>query len=209
MQLFALVSPIVFIITVIILGFVTPGYNHLSHTISRLAIMKYGWIQTINLLQFAYGMYLGGIQIGETMKTLEGKRVIRNVFFFCAGILLLTAATHTDPVENLQLDPRLLSPMGILHYCVIFLFLVAAPFGINSLAKTLVDEPNYRRYVWATRIMGFVSLTGSILWFIFFFSGILLEYRGFFQKLIVLWTISWIILMNFRAFFRPFSMERV
>lgn len=198
-KLFPLVSAILFILVVIILGFITPGYNHLSHTISRLAIMEYGWIQTINLVQFAYGMYLGGIHISQTMSTENGKQVIHNVFFFCAGILLLTAATKTDPIENLQLDPSLLSPMGIMHYTVIFIFLIASPVGIRYLSTTLINEHGYRHFVSYTRIAGFTSLAASVLWFVLFYFGILLPYRGLSQKLIVLWTIMWIIFMNVRA----------
>lgn len=196
---FPIVSIIIFALTVVVLGILTPGYNHLSHTISRLAIMKYGWIQALNLIQFSLGLYAGGIALSHTMKTNEGKLTLRNIFFFCAILVILTAITKTDPIENIRVQLNMLSPMGIAHLGIVLMFLLISPFGIIRLSKILALEPGYRDFSTVTRVVGFAALTASIVWFVFYFLGVFLEYRGMFQKIIVLWTIVWMVLLHIRA----------
>lgn len=199
MKLFALLSPVIFVLIVAILGFITPQYDHLRHTISRLGIERYGWIQALNLFQFAVGMYLGGLQLSATMTSDKTKRFVRNVFFFCGLILMLAALTPTDPIEDIRFQMDRLTPLGIAHYFVVFLFLGFAPFGIRQLSKTLSHEAAYADFGRTTAVMGFIAFSASILWFVFYAFGWFMAYRGIFQKLIMLWTILWILAVNIRA----------
>lgn len=201
MRLFALVSPILFLVITIVLGFLTPGYDHLRHTISRLAIEKFGWIQALNLLQFASGMYLSGLQVSKTMTGFAAKKFVRNAFFFCGLMLLLAALTPTDRIEDIRFEWSLLTPLGIAHYSVIFLFLVFAPFGIRQLSRFISDEPSYHALGRVTLYMGFTAFIASICWFVFYASGLFLGFRGLFQKAILLQAIAWIMMVNFRAYY--------
>ena len=180
---------------VAVLGFVTPGYSHINHTISRLAIEKYGWIQTLNFLQFALGLAFAGITIAKSMQNESSCRIIRTVFSFSASILVLAALTPTDPIENMQFSFSLLTPTGSMHVGTVMVFLLISPLGISRLVRALREEPDYRRFAPLTAFVGYTSLVASVIWFGFYMTGLLLEYRGIFQKAIALLVIIWIELM--------------
>lgn len=199
MVLFALFSPIVFVAVVTILGFITPGYNHLNHTISRLAIEKYGWIQTLNFLQFAYGLVLTGLSIARSMQKTESRRIIKTVFTFTASILILAAFTPTDPIENIRFSFSRLTPTGIIHVGTVIVFLLISPLGISRLVRALESEPHYRGFGMITALVGFVAFAAGIAWFLFYLAGVLLEYRGISQKAIALLVILWIMAIQLRS----------
>lgn len=196
-RFFPLLSPIVFALIVAILGFITPGYNHLSHTISRLAIEKYGWIQSLNFLQLALGLYLTGIRLTSLIHKDTADKVIRTIFTICSIFLVIAAFFPTDPVENVPLDLSILSPTGIVHMSVVVIFLLLSPLGIIALANVFVSELRIRGYAILTLISGFTAFFGSLVWFAFYFGGMYWEYRGIFQKAIALPVLIWLVLMNY------------
>lgn len=192
MQLFALLSPIVFTVVVAVLGFVTPGYNHLSHTISRLAIEKYGWIQILNFLQFAVGLVMSGSVISRSMQHETSRRVMRTIFSFSAALLVLAALTPTDPIENMRFSFRIFTPTGAMHVGTVVVFILISPIGISRLFGALRNEPTFRRFAKFTTLAGLTAFLASIIWFGFYIAGVFLEYRGIFQKAIALLVILWI-----------------
>lgn len=198
-NLFPLISPAMFILTVIVLGFITPGYNHMSHTISRLAITKYGWIQVLNFLQLAMGMLYLGISIARTMRQDASKKTILLFFSFTACVLVLAALTPVDPIDNMPFNISILTPNGIVHTFAVLLFLFVSPSAIRSLTRIFLKEEQYRSIAHSTAIFGYIAFILSLVWIICFVLGFGLEYRGFFQKLIVLWVCIWIILLNLRV----------
>lgn len=192
-----MISPVVFTMIVIVLGHITPGYNQFNYTISRLAIEKYGWIQSLNFLQLAIGMHLTGLRLSKILKDQELEdNIIRIIFRMCSIFLVIAAFVPTDPIENVPLDYTLLTPTGLVHISVVLIFLVLSPLGIARLAKVFKKEKKLARYAPYTLIAGFTALLGSIIWFAFYFMGIFLEYRGIFQKAIALPVLAWLILIN-------------
>ncbi len=198
--LFPLISPLLFAVTVAVLGFITPGYSHLNHTISRLAIEQYGWLQSINLLQLAVGVELSGRQLTDAMKDGASVTVIRVIFTITAAFLVIAAFFPTDPIENVPLDVTLLTPTGLVHVSVVILFLLLSPLGITKLTAILSKNKRYERYAVMTLIAGGSALLGSIIWFVFYFQGIYLEYRGIFQKAIALPVLVWLVLINIATY---------
>ncbi len=194
--LFPLISPILFSVVVIILGFITPGYSHLNHTISRLAIERYGWIQSINFIQLAIGIYLTGMHFTKHVRDAVTVPIIRYTFIGSALFLLVAAFVPTDPIENVPLDFTLLSPTGLVHISLVVVFLILSPLGIVQLARVLRKQPVFARLGTYTIIAGFIALMGSIIWFALYFLGIYLQYRGIFQKAIAAPVIVWIVLLN-------------
>ncbi len=65
------------------------------------------------------------------------------------------------------------------------------------LSQILIKAPETARYTRYTLIAGFSALVGSGIWFAFYFMGVLLEYRGIFQKAIALPVLIWLILINY------------
>lgn len=196
-RIYPLLSPVIFSLIVILLGYITPDYDHLNHTISRLAIEKYGWIQSLNFLQLALGMHLTGIRLTQILSNqVQEDAVIRIVFRICSVFLIIAAFIPTDPIENVPLDYTLLTPTGLVHISIVILFLMLSPFGIVRLSQVFRKEKRLADYAPLTTLAGFTALLGSIVWFAFYFTGIFLEYRGIFQKAIALPVIAWLILIN-------------
>lgn len=197
---FPVISPVIFALVVIIVGLVTPGYSHLNHTISRLAIEKYGWIQSLNFLQLAIGMHLTGLHLTKILKDQELEdSVIRIIFRMCSIFLVIAAFVPTDPIENVPLDYTLLTPTGLVHISVVLIFLVLSPLGIARLAKVFNKEKKLATYAPYTLIAGFTALLGSVIWFAFYFMGMFLQYRGIFQKAIALPVLAWLILISYAS----------
>lgn len=196
-RFFPLLSPILFSIVVIILGFITPGYDHLTHTISRLAIEQYGWIQSINFLQLAVGLSITGVKLTAMIRKDTADKVIRTIFTMCSIFLVIAAFFPTDPIENVPLDLSILSPTGLVHMSIVVIFLVLSPLGIIALANVFSHEPRVRGYAIPTLVSGFTAFFGSLVWFAFYFGGMYLEYRGIFQKMIALPVLVWLVLINY------------
>jgi len=201
--LFPLISPILFALVVVVLGFITPEYSHINYTMSRLAIGKYGWIQSLNFLQLAGGIYLTGRHLTIRIDDGISIKVIRHTFIVCALFLVIAAFVPTDPIENTPLDYSLLTPTGLVHISLVILFLILSPIGIVRLAQTLWKAPGFRQYARYTLLAGFTALVGSIIWFVFFFQGMYLEYRGIFQKAIAVPVLFWLVLVNIAVLKKP------
>lgn len=197
LRLFPLISPIIFSVVVTFLGFITPGYSHLNYTISRLAIEKYGWIQSLNFIQLAIGIYLTGTWLTNLIRDGNSVQVIKVTFWICSAFSAIAAFVPTDPIENVPLDFTLLSPHGLVHISLVIIFLTLSPFGITELGRVLGKHPQFSHLRVYTLLAGFFALVGSIIWFVFYFSGIYLEYRGIFQKVIALPVLIWLVLINF------------
>lgn len=163
---------------------------------SRLAIDKYGWVQTLNFLQLAVGMWAGGIAIANQMNRNESRKVIKLIFATCAGFLVLAAIMPTDAIENIGFNDRDFSTTGAIHVSLVVIFLLASPFAIKKLSAIFKSEDKFKKFANLTLVMGYVSLFASIIWFIFYWLGLFPEYRGIFQKLIAIWTLSWFIYIN-------------
>lgn len=198
LRIFPFISPIIFALVVLVLGMITPGYSHLNHTISRLAIEKYGWIQSLNFIQLALGIQFTGIRLTKILKNQkQEENVIRIVFRLCSIFLIIAAFIPTDPIENVPLDYTLLTPTGLVHISIVILFLLLSPLGIVRLSQIFRKENMLNAFARLTTIAGFAALLGSIVWFVFYFMGILLEYRGIFQKAIALPVLVWLMLINY------------
>lgn len=198
-RLFPFVSPILFGVIVFVLGFITPGYNHLNHTISRLAIEKYGWIQSLNFIQLGIGLILTGGLLAKRIQDKGAVSVIRSIFLICGVLAFITAIFPTDPIENVPLDVTLLTPTGLVHISVIFLFLILSPFGIMQLTRVFDREYLLKRFAAFTFVSYILALSGSVVWFIYYFLGMFLEYRGIFQKAITLPVLFWLIIINYEV----------
>lgn len=197
LRIFPFISPIIFTFVMLILGLVTPGYNHLNHTISRLAIEKYGWLQSLNFIQLSVGLYLTGNHLARHIKDETVDEIIQGIFRFSSVFLVIAAFIPTDPIENVPLDYTLLTPTGLVHISLVIIFLLLSPIGIVRLSQILNKTPGTARYTRYTLVAGFSAFIGSAIWFAFYFMGILLEYRGIFQKAIALPVLIWLILINY------------
>lgn len=190
------ISPIVFALVTGILGWFTPGYDHLRHTVSRLAIEQYGWIQSLNLIQLAYAVYLTGNRLIQTVSTANDRRTMRILFTAPALLAMLAALIPTDPVEGNPLHSPLWTPTGLTHVGLVFSFLILSPLGIYRLIQILTRDTRYRTYAIFTAVSGYTVFAASITWVAWFTMGILPDYRGLFQKAIICVVLFWLVFIN-------------
>ena len=198
-RLFPMVSPVIFTLVVIVLGNITPGYSQVNYTISRLAIEKYGWIQSLNFLQFALGISLLGAALSSDIKQSMERATVRTIFSLCAMVLVVAAIFPTDPIENIPLRLSIFTPLGLVHAGTVLLFLAASPIGIHRLAAILAADPKYKHLSNLTRIIGYSTFAASVLWFICFALDIGLDFRGITQKMIALPVLYWIMRLSYTA----------
>ena len=112
---FPIISPIIFIVIVIVLGLVTPGYNAINHTISRLAIEQYGWIQSVNFFQLAIAFSILGNTLSSEIKRSSSKIAIRTIFMLSSIFLVIAGIFPADRIENIPLRFSIYTPLGLIH----------------------------------------------------------------------------------------------
>ena len=189
---YALLSPYLFIVFYLIIGFATPGYSHLKHTISRLSIGMYGFWESLNILQFSFGIM---ILIYLTREHIKNSKTVRQISYMLGAIALtltLIAIFPTDPIDAFPQSLLSISLSAITHFTILGLFVLCTPVIVVKLYDALHKDSHYRDLAPITGVCGYVTFILSITWFIFFYFGILNPYRGLFQKIIVSVVIFWI-----------------
>lgn len=188
---FVVVSPYLFICITFIVGIITPGYNHLAHTVSRLSISENGWMQNLNILQFALSMVLALIMIDHRVEHAHTKKVLGVIYMVSAALLVLLAIFPTDPIDIAPATLSSLSWAALVHFGLVFVFVLTTPIGIHALARAFKHDGIFRSYAKVTMISGYVAFILSLIWFVFFALSILNTYRGLFQRIIILIVLWW------------------
>jgi hypothetical protein len=188
-------SPIIFMVAVIILGLMTPGYDHLRDTISILQIKKYGWIQEINFIQVGMGLGIISWFIGQNLITKEAKKVWRNIVIFCVTFLATEIIFPIDEMTSNNLQQNTFTPGGVIHLSALLIFFVTAPYGIYVLAKALKKEPVFSKLAGITATLGYILSFLCYGWTYLFVSGQGSGFLGIIQKLIVGAGLLWFIKM--------------
>ncbi len=194
---YALLSPYIFVVLYLIIGFATPGYSHSKHTISRLSLGKYGFWESLNILQFSFGIMT---MIYLTREHIKNSKTVRHISYMLTAIaltLVLIAIFPTDPIDAFPKQILSLSWTALVHFGVIGTFVISMPPLIFRLYSAFNRDPQYKDMASITFLCGTMTFVSCIIWFVFFYFGILNEYRGAFQKLIALIVIYWTIqIMN-------------
>lgn len=189
---FAGLSPYLFCLFYLIIGFMTPGYSHISHTISRLSLGKYGYLESLNILQFSVGLF---IMIYAARHQSKNSRTIRQISYMLSGIALtitLLAIFPTDPIDSFPTNLHAISWNAIMHFGVVGIFTLFTPISVVSLYTAFQSDSSYASLAKTTLACGIITFILSVFWFIFFYLGIMNAYRGVFQKIIALVVIYWV-----------------
>lgn len=189
----ALGSPLLFVFTVGLLGFITPDYDHLSATVSRLAIEKFGIFQEINLLQLTLGLLASGYVIGHAFSNRASRRRIYAIFSYVASIIIMLTIFTTAPFTMINVREGTVPPQAIMHFVFVGIFFFSAPLGIRVLYKIFLSEPNTRHLARFTLIVGLLVCALSTILVVFFTLQWFSAYYGIFQKGIILICIYWLL----------------
>lgn len=194
------VSIFIFIITVTVLGFITPGYNHLPHTISRLSLGTYKTIANANLIQLGIGSLILGLELVHVVHAKKRYGQILPFFLLAAASLFGAALARTDYIDHPQ-QLVTMSYTGFLHFAAVGSFIALCPVTVFTLVHGFANDPNWKTLTTITVVMALVSVVLSLSWLYFFLhdASWFIPYRGLYQKGIVLWTLGWTLLIAVKA----------
>ena len=195
---FASISPVVFVLATFLIGLVAPGYNHLSMTVSRLSLGSYGWIQSINLIIFALALIVASEFLIKNSKNRSTRKALHSTFIITAIVLTLLAIFPTDPIDSFPKQLRTISWSAAIHFLLVGMYVLITPLGILVLTQTFKLDKNFNNLIFFTFATGFSAFTLSIIWFAFFYFGILDGFRGLFQKGIILEVLIWLTIIMHR-----------
>lgn len=189
---FAIISPYLFLMLYLVIGTLTPGYNHFKHTISRLSIGQYGFWQSLNIVQFSIGIisliYVSRLRIRSKKTATQLSNMLGGV----ALTLLLIAIFPTDPIDAFPKSIFSISWRALAHFGVLVLFILCTPILVKRLYEAFRQDTALNKLAPITLTCGIAMFTLSILWFLFFYFGMFNEYRGLFQKSMAAIVLYWI-----------------
>ncbi len=188
-----IIGPILFTIVLITLGFLQPGYNHITQYMSEFGaidapfayIMNTVGIPLLGLLIIAFAFALNkDINNGNGSKIGPLLLVVSGVSFFSCGIF--------------RCDPGCIpiSTIGFLHsyVCSIALFsLIFAPF---FMFHRLTSDDRWHNYQYYSLTIGIVALFLGILFKLSSFGDLV----GLFQRIIFGVPLLWVEIMAIKLF---------
>lgn len=190
------IGALLFLLSVLILGLVQPGYNHLIDTISVLVLGKYGWVQQINFVILAVSFGSLGIGLG----LLWYKRFWNTLtigFLLISLCVVFVLLFKADPIDRVQIKLiKLHSIEGFIHLSVTFIMVILIPLFftglINKLNSSLPSRYMGRYTIWVI----IINVIFGILWFYCRYNGIGFYIKGIWQKGLALNVLIWMMVMG-------------
>jgi len=185
-----------FLLVVLILGLIQPGYNHFVDTISVLVLGQWGWIQNVNFFilavtTFSFGI---GLSISLEKKTISFMSFVFSLIALCIISLIFLSA---DAVDRTKVQLITLNSLhGLIH-----LFVTMAIVGLTiplviRVTNKMKKNPQFRTLTRYTTISFTINIVAGILWFIFRRYGILFEWKGLWQKMMAVIILVWMGVMG-------------
>jgi hypothetical protein len=183
LALAGIAGPIVLVVTDCTAAFNNAGYSMVEDSISSLALVRLGWLQTIGFL--AIGLLIEIFVAGLLFNIRPAKFLYLSIgvlVFFGFGMLLI-GAFRTDPAGMER------TTEGIIHSAAatgVFWFF---PIAILLLSLSLKRDPNWRNiYVYTLAAGGFgLALAVGIMCF-----SDEMSWFGLYERILVANMVAWI-----------------
>ncbi len=194
-SLSGVIAPLLFIILVLGLGMLEPGYNHLTQMMSIL-----GGVEGVRGITFNAGVALIGILIIASgvglHKSISNGSRIGPVMIVVGGLGLIGSAIFHCNVDCANVISQTF--VGIMHILCAFIAgmnLAVSPFFIFL---RIHKDPVWKDYRWFTLAMGiFANIPGVMLW-VSFFTTRMPEIEGLIQRLGIVFPLIWMGVMSFK-----------
>ena len=195
-----ILAPPTIVIIIIIAGLLTPGYNHLTDTISSLCgqesqrpeLMTAGFFSYGALIiGFSYGLYLR-LQHGIKARIIWFTLTLYGIGMILAGVFQDTPGTAGDPIN----------PEGFLHNISTAAAFFSLLIGAWVFARSVHNKPSWFGFTWFTIVATVVSLALSIIFIIQSY----VPYPGLFQRIFYIIPLIWIEMVSiwlFRLSLKP------
>lgn len=192
----SILGALYFLLSVLILGFVQPGYNHVIDTISVLVLGKYGWIQQVNFVVLAISIGCLGIGLGQFFYRQFWNSITAG-FLLLSLCIIFVLLFKADPVDRTQIKlVALHSQVGLVHFSTTFVMVILIPFFLIDLIKKLFGSNQNKGLARYTIFVILFNVIFGILWFYCRRIGVAFEIKGIWQKVLALNVLIWMMVMG-------------
>jgi hypothetical membrane protein len=185
-----IIAPILLLVFSSIVETLTPGYNPIQETISRLVLGPYGFLQTVALFIFGLLLIIFAMRLGFAITSTIRSAKVGTFFFYLIGVGFLVVGIF--PTNNPGMAPTL---HAMIHRGTSAAIAVLFPFACLAVAPALKGDIRWKRAFAYTIATGIVALILVIL-------GVALRtnklWSGLYERVVLLNGLVWIELVSFR-----------
>lgn len=186
-----------FMVTIIILNFITPNYSLLFNTVSALALGQYGSVYTLSMLFYAFTTFVSGFGLSFNLTKRYISRVSAFFLAFALGVLVI-ALFKTDAIlDQGMLSQSEVSLEGQIHTLATIVALFIFPLGLNLLIKQMKQSKYWQKLVYYCQFVLISSFVGGCLWFLAYYFHFGFAWKGIFQKMIIFDLLIWHLTINY------------
>jgi hypothetical protein len=176
-------GPLVLIATDLTAAFSNPDYNMVRDSISSLALIPMGWLQTIGFLAIGLLVEIFTAGLLFNIRTERGFHLSIGCLVFLGFGLLLIGAFRTDPVGAPD------TTEGIIHMIAATIVFWLFPLACLLMATSLRKDPYWQNIFRYTVVTGILALALAIM------VGILEDTSSWFglaERILVVNIIIWV-----------------
>jgi hypothetical protein len=185
---------------ILLAGHLTPGYSHITDTISKLSDQGSANPELMTAGFISYGVLIIGFSYALYLRLRHGfKAHIAWFTLTLYGICMILAGVFQDTPggNNVPLNPE-----GIMHNAAIIISCFSILIGMWLFAGSVYKKPSWFGFTWFTIAASFVGLVLSII----FVVQSYVPASGLLQRLFYLILLIWIETVSiwlFRLSFKP------
>jgi len=195
-----ILAPPTMIFFILLAGHLTPGYNHITNTVSKLSeqgsanpeLMTAGFISYgVLIIGFSYALYLR-LQHGIKAHIAWFSLTIYGISMILAGVFQDIPGGNNTP----------LNPEGFVHNAAIITSCLSILLGMWMFAGSVYKKPSWFGFTWFTIAASFLGLVLSIVFAVQSHvpaPGLL---QRFFYLVLLIW-IETVSIWLFRLSFKP------
>lgn len=195
-----ILAPPTMITFILIAGHLTPGYNHITDTISKLSDQDSQGPELMTASFISYGVLIIGFSYALYLRLRHGVKA--HVAWFTLtlyGICMILAGVFQDTPGG---NDTPLNPEGIIHNAAIITSCISILIGMWMFAGSVYKKPSWFGFTWFTIGASFLGLVLSIV----FAVQSHVPAPGLLQRFFYLVSLIWIETVSiwlFRLSFKP------
>jgi hypothetical membrane protein len=156
-----ILAPITVAVIVLVAGFLTPGYNQLTDTISNLSDQAAKSPQLMITGFIVYGALIIGFAYALYLRLRHGVKAHVAWFMLTLyGISMMLAGIFQDSPGTVM------NTEGFIHNAVIITSCLSMLFGMWAFAGSVYNKPSWFGFTWFTFIASFMALILSIIFLV-------------------------------------------
>ena len=189
-----MLAPLALIAFVIIGASFTPGYSHITDTMSKLAAIGAPHAEWMNAGFISYGILMIGLSLAvrQCLPNKTGS-TIAWILIALHGLTITLAVVF--PYDSSILD-GIHSPEGILHHLVSIISCAAFIIGILIMDRIVYAEPEWRHVT----IISFFAVSIVCMLFVLSLFPVVRDIEGLMQRVSALAMIIFIEALSIRCF---------